>query len=316
MHTKVFVGNLSFKTKAEELASEFSVAGRVVSANIITRGPRSLGYGFVELETEEEAQKAVALLNKKSIDSREINVELAKPRDEAKIAEKRQSHLERGRGRRGSRGGGRGRGGYGGGDRGDRGGDHPGASSNNNNQLNSPGGDHPRGRGGRGRGGFRGGANQTRRYRRGGGGDRRAPRQQNFENRTPSPTTLFVANLPFSLDDQGLHNLFKNHKVAKAHVVKNRSGRSKGFGFVEFENEADQKAALTASEKLSVEGRDLAVKIALTAPEGAASSSSSSSSSSTSAPSSASSSITTPVASTSSPSTTTASSSGDSKDAK
>jgi len=57
-------------------------------------------------------------------------------------------------------------------------------------------------------------------------------------------------------------------KVSKAHVVKNRNGRSKGFGFVEFDNDADQRAALTAAEKLVVDQRELIVKIALTAPEG------------------------------------------------
>jgi RNA recognition motif-containing protein len=76
-----------------------------------------------------------------------------------------------------------------------------------------------------------------------------------------------VANLPFGLDDEGLSKLFKDQKVTKAHVVKNRNGRSKGFGFVEFDNEADQKTALDASSKLSAEGRELIVKIALTAPE-------------------------------------------------
>jgi len=69
------------------------------------------------------------------------------------------------------------------------------------------------------------------------------------------------------LDDEGLSKLFKDHKVTKAHVVKNRNGRSKGFGFVEFDNEADQKAALEATAKLSEGGRELIVKIALTAPE-------------------------------------------------
>eukprot|EP01102_Stenamoeba_stenopodia_P021661 TRINITY_DN87_c0_g3_i1.p2 TRINITY_DN87_c0_g3~~TRINITY_DN87_c0_g3_i1.p2 ORF type:complete len:143 (-),score=52.40 TRINITY_DN87_c0_g3_i1:74-502(-) len=111
MSTKVFVGNLSFKTKENELAAEFSSAGKVVSANIITRGPRSLGYGFVELENEETATKAVQLMNKKNIDGRDINVELAKPRDEAKIAEKKAQQAtagegSRGRGGRGGRGGG------------------------------------------------------------------------------------------------------------------------------------------------------------------------------------------------------------------
>jgi RNA recognition motif-containing protein len=76
-----------------------------------------------------------------------------------------------------------------------------------------------------------------------------------------------VANLPFSLDDEGLTKLFQEHKVSKAHVVKNRNGRSKGFGFVEFDKEADQKSALDASSKLTCDGRELIVKIALTAPE-------------------------------------------------
>jgi len=82
VRTKVFVGNLSFKTQESDLAKEFEVAGKVATANIISRGSRSLGYGFVELESEEEARKAVELLHKKQIDGREIKVEVAKPRDE------------------------------------------------------------------------------------------------------------------------------------------------------------------------------------------------------------------------------------------
>jgi len=295
---KVFVGNLSFKTKAEELAAEFSSAGKVVGANIIARGPRSLGYGFVEMETEEDAHQAVALLNKKSIDSREINVEVAKPRDDSKIAERRSAQPSgeggdapaprRGRGgRRGGRGG-RGRGGRGG--RGGRapraevgtaGETTPNQSDNNNNADNNNSGTNneqpprrryrPRSRSGGNaagngsqeggapaRGGGRGGA----RGGRGGRGGRfpRAPRE---DNRTPSPTTLFVANLPFSMDDNGLLEIFKAHNPTKAHVVLNRNNRSKGFGFVEFANQEDQQAAVNA-EKKSVDNRELIVKVALT----------------------------------------------------
>jgi len=68
VRTKVFVGNLDFKTKEPELAAAFGAAGKVIGANIITRGPRSLGYGFVEMETEEDAQKAVQLMNKKGFE--------------------------------------------------------------------------------------------------------------------------------------------------------------------------------------------------------------------------------------------------------
>jgi len=277
MHTKVFVGNLSFKTKADELAAEFSPAGRVVSANIITRGPRSLGYGFVELESEEDARKAVTLLNKRNVDGREINVEIAKPRDEAKLAEKRAAReARRGRGGRPRRGG-----------RAPSDAAPAGEGANNNNisSSNAPQAGPVRGRGRRFSGPRRGGSSaasgegqapnvsggsspssqQPPRARR----PRRSnPRNRDLANRSQSQTTLFVANLPFSLDDNGLLDLFKEHKATKAHVVKNRNNRSKGFGFVEFANEDDQKAALAASDKLTSETRPLIVKIALTPPEG------------------------------------------------
>lgn len=294
--TKVFVGNLSFKTKDSDLASEFSSAGRVVSANIITRGPRSLGYGFVELESEEEAQKAVALMNKKNIDTREINVELARPRDENKIAERRNginnNNLSpgggRGRGGRGrgfGRGRGGGRGGFGGRGRAYRPRGQSDGGFNNNNIGNvspivgpnlgvgSPGPVHdpsspdaglppnigtPRGgmAGRRGRG--RGGRG------RGGRGGQRGGFSRPFVPKAPSKTLLYVANLPFSTTDIELSDLFKDLKATSAYVVKAKNGRSKGFGFVEFANSEDQQAALQAAENFSIEGRNLLVKVAMT----------------------------------------------------
>jgi RNA recognition motif-containing protein len=82
MSSKVFVGNLSFKTETEQLREHFSAAGTVTEANIITRGPRSLGYGFVDFKTPEDAENAVKLFNQKEIDGRVINVEVAHPRQE------------------------------------------------------------------------------------------------------------------------------------------------------------------------------------------------------------------------------------------
>jgi len=259
--TKVFVGNLSFKTNEADLASEFSSAGKVVSANIITRGPRSLGYGFVELESEEDALKAVQLMNKKVIDSREINVEIAKPREELKGNnagnESGDANSPTGRGRRGGRGGGRGgRGGRGGfrggrGRRNSRPRDGPAEGGNEGGQAQDAGRSSP----------SRGGPRRGRGRGRGGAGNSARP---DNASRSPSQTTLFVANLPFSVDDAGLAALFKDHSAKTAHIVKNRNGRSKGFGFVEFENEGAQKAAFTATENLEVEGRKLLIKIALT----------------------------------------------------
>jgi len=81
--------------------------------------------------------------------------------------------------------------------------------------------------------------------------------------RTPSLTTLFVANLPFSVDDQGLSGLFQAFNLKSAHVVTKRNDRSKGFGFVEFNTEDDQKAALAKLDNTEVQGRKLIVKVAL-----------------------------------------------------
>lgn len=79
-----------------------------------------------------------------------------------------------------------------------------------------------------------------------------------------------MANLPFSVDDKELAEIFsKDLKVVNAHVVKKRNTRSKGFGFVEFESEADQQAALKQFDGFTVHERVLNVKVALTAVPGA-----------------------------------------------
>jgi len=275
MRTKVFVGNLSFATKENELAKEFEAAGKVISANIITRGPRSLGYGFVELDSESDAENAVRLLNKKEIDGRPINVEFAKPREEGAEGAERPSGAPRGgrgRGTRGTRGSfGGGRGGFRGGNQNNSDGGNQGfrrrfrrreGSDNEDEGEESSGGENRRGS----RGGFRGsrGGRGGRGASRGGFRPRREERSE--ENRTPSQTTLFVANLPFSLDDDGFGNILKEGTLAfkSAHVVKKKSGRSKGFGFVEFDNEGDQQKALAALNNKNIEGRELVVKVALT----------------------------------------------------
>jgi len=264
--TKVFVGNLSFKTKESELSDEFGTVGKVVTANIITRGNRSLGYGFVEFENEQDAQTALQTLNKKSINGREVNVELATPRQEGAQQQQQRTPQRRG-GYRGGFRGGRGRGGSPQNNRGD---ESPSqeytqtSTYNNNRDDNREGGDYPQSsprrggyRGGRGRGGFRGG--------RGRGGYRRpynnnAPRSPN-PNRIESPTSLFVANLPYSFTDEDLKNLLP--KATRATVAKNYQGKSKGFGFIEFANEEEQQAAFIAANGLKAEDRELIVKIAL-----------------------------------------------------
>jgi RNA recognition motif-containing protein len=72
---------------------------------------------------------------------------------------------------------------------------------------------------------------------------------------------VFVGGLPFATTDDELNQLFAAHgKVASANVVRDReSGRSKGFGFVEFENEEEGKAAEKALNGSEMGGRTISV---------------------------------------------------------
>ena len=72
---------------------------------------------------------------------------------------------------------------------------------------------------------------------------------------------LFVGGLPFSTTDEELNDAFAAHgTVASAVVVKDRdSGRSKGFGFVEFENDEEGKAAEKALNGTDLGGRSITV---------------------------------------------------------
>jgi len=265
--TKVFVGNLSFKTGESELAQEFSVAGKVLSANIISRGPRSLGYGFVELEGEEEANKAVSVLNKKEIDGRQINVEVARPRVErpegAEPAPRRGS-FRGGRGRGSGRGSGRG-------PRGRRGRGRGGLAGTSDNPADAPAPSDaaPSTEGEAAEGGPRGGRRRRGVGRGRGAGRGRgrgtARRTADDGTREESETTLFVANLPFSVTDDQLKAEFGSDGLAVkgAHVVTRVTGRSKGYGFVDYETKADQARALQTFGQKTVDGRELIVKIAL-----------------------------------------------------
>lgn len=109
MSNKLFVGNLSFNTTETQLRDMFSAHGVVAEVNLMmdreTGRPR--GFGFVTMHSPEEAQAAIAGLNGKSVDGRELTVNIAKPREERPPGG--------GRGYGGGGGGGRGYGGGGGG---------------------------------------------------------------------------------------------------------------------------------------------------------------------------------------------------------
>jgi len=84
MGTRLFVGNLAYRTSEETLQSLFTGYGTVKSVNVITdrESGRSKGFAFVEMSTDAEAQAATAGLNGTSVDDRAITVAEAQPRAE------------------------------------------------------------------------------------------------------------------------------------------------------------------------------------------------------------------------------------------
>lgn len=84
MATKLFVGKLSFNTTDDSLQALFAEYGNVVSARVATdRGSnQSKGFGFVEMENAEDAQKAIEALDGKTFEDRIIVVNIAKPRED------------------------------------------------------------------------------------------------------------------------------------------------------------------------------------------------------------------------------------------
>jgi len=105
MSIKLYVGNLSYSVTEEELTTLFSEAGQVVSAKIITdrQTGQPRGFGFVEMESKADGQKAISMLNGRVVDDRPLAVNEARPQQKGGFG---------GGGGRGGRGG---RGGYGGG---------------------------------------------------------------------------------------------------------------------------------------------------------------------------------------------------------
>ncbi|PLW44217.1 hypothetical protein PCANC_13426 [Puccinia coronata f. sp. avenae] len=291
---KVFIGNLSFATKDDQLREVFSKHGEMSDVQIIHRGTRSLGYGFVTFVTREDAEKAVAATDKTDIDGRAINVEIAKPapgtpggavpRAAAKAAKASKARQANGdaksgdenatddpsptgskRGPKSSNGRGRnrrqGRSRRPAGEskteaNGDDHGAGTDASHNEDESSGKPRSKRPRNR--------RAKADPTspgepKRERR--------PRRKGPPEGAPSQTLLFVANLAFDVTDETLKEFFSSYKVTSAHVVCRKFGttvgRSKGFGFVEFEDEQNQLKALEETQGKELNGRALNIKIAV-----------------------------------------------------
>ncbi len=82
MSTNLYVGNLTFGTTNADLENMFAEFGGVERAQVITDRDtgRSRGFGFVEMASSEDAEKAISSLDGKNVDGRQLTVNVAKPR--------------------------------------------------------------------------------------------------------------------------------------------------------------------------------------------------------------------------------------------
>ena len=82
MSTKLFVGNLDYTTLEDQLRSTFEPFGQIVSATVVLdrMTGQSRGFGFVEYQSADDAQKAIAALDGTSVNGRAINVNVARER--------------------------------------------------------------------------------------------------------------------------------------------------------------------------------------------------------------------------------------------
>jgi len=276
---KVFVGNLAYSTTDEGLETFFApVKSDIIAKQVIMRGRKPAGYGFVTMSTAEAAQKAVELLDSKDLDGRPVIVQIAKPAEQ-KDKEKKEKKAKRRPNRRGAKA-------------------VPGevtdAEANGDVRAEDaaatdvPGPDEaakPKKR--------------KKKYNRksnrkiaaeegeeaqviestsdhAAAPAKRPPRVRRHRVRPvgqdpdgePSKNMLFVANLGFSVDDESLSKLFTDAdiNVVSARVVRRRWGnprKSKGYGFVDVGSEEEQTKAMAALQGMEVGGRAIAVKIAV-----------------------------------------------------
>lgn len=286
---KIFAGNLDYSVTDEDLKRFFApVEADVLSCNVILRGTRSAGYGFVNVATDEAATKAVEALNGQEFQGRKAIIERAKPAEEKERERSERNKTKRRNGRRGSKA-------------------VPGevTEAEANGEAEKPaatadadGENKPKkkkkkntakklknkvkdaltpGENGAPAEGAEGAAATEGEKKPRAPKAKRTPKPRRAAGEEPngeqSKTTLFVANLPFTLDDAGLGALFSDagFTVNSARVVRRRWGhprKSKGYGFVDVGDEAEQSKALEALQGKEIDDgkggvRQVAVKIAV-----------------------------------------------------
>ncbi|KAL8732277.1 MAG: hypothetical protein Q9166_002849 [cf. Caloplaca sp. 2 TL-2023] len=279
---RLYIGNLAYAT-TEGALKEFFTGYSIETTSIPTnpRTTRPVGYAFVDLSTADEAQKAISGLSGKEILDRKVSVQLArKPETAAEKAEAAASGGEgvsgnEGRRRSSGRGRGRGRGRGGRGARGGRStnGETTDAPTNVPGQVlpltdttnEGTATEQPADAG------TTDSKSRTSRQRR-----QRGPPEDGI----PSKNKVMVANLPYDLSEEKLKELFAGYQPSAAKIAlrpiprfmikkleaRNEPRKGRGFGFVSLASEELQQQAVSEMNGKEVDGREIAVKVAIDSP--------------------------------------------------
>jgi RNA recognition motif-containing protein len=240
------------------------------------RNDRPVGYAFVDLATPGEAERAIAKLSGQEILERKVSVQLARaPASPAEKAERSGDHSEGGRRRPATRGRGRGRGRY------SRGGRNGGSDGGREHREDDNAGAHevkalgditnkqPADRAER--------VYKTEDKPFGGYRRERGPPSDGV----PSKTKVMVANLPYDLTEEKLKELFSAYQPSSAKIAlrpiprfmikklqaRGEARKGRGFGFVTLASEEMQQKAVTEMNGKEIEGREIAVKVAIDSPD-------------------------------------------------
>jgi len=266
---RLYIGNLAYATTEAELKQFFS--GYDIESTSIPVNPRTnrpVGYAFVDLKSSAEADKAIESLSGQDILDRKVSVQLArKPEAVGTKAEgegdaERKRSSGRGRGGRGrGRGSARGRGGK------------DGLTDTAGNTTDLAENPLP----------LTDITNQNNTDMAQGAKERtpRAPKQRGPpENGIASTTKVMVANLPYDLSEEKLKELFAAYEPQSAKIAlrpiprfmvkklqaRGEARKGRGFGFVTLASEEMQKKAVEEMNAKEIEGREIAVKVAIDSP--------------------------------------------------
>ncbi|KAJ5663348.1 hypothetical protein N7507_004079 [Penicillium longicatenatum] len=275
---RLYIGNLAYATTEEELKDffkEYTIESTSIPVNPRTNRP--VGYAFVDLVSATEATAAIESLSGKEILARKVSVQLARKPEPAEAKEgaasgnegasgtegrKRTGGRGRGRGRARGRGGraARGRGAQEGQENADATATEQAPLAETTNEAEAAGAE---------------GAKQQSKPRARTQKQRGPP-----EDGIPSKTKVMVANLPYDLTEDKLKEIFSAYEPIGAKVAlrpiprfmikklqaRNERRKTRGFGFVSLANEELQAKAVSEMNGKEIDGRTIAVKVAIDSP--------------------------------------------------